>query len=302
VSAAALAFARLGESWHDASVVSAHGRPLDGAIRELAGARKAAVLTDARNTPAVVAKALLEVGVEDCECWVFEHLGGPDERCIHARLSDVAERDFRKLNVMVVISRQPPVVDQRFGRVESEFGHHAGLVTKAEIRAVSLSKLRLAKDGLLWDVGAGCGSLSIEAAGLMPSGKVYAIERSPEQLELLEANVRSFGRRFRVEIVSGEAPAVLRDLSDPTAVFIGGSGGAIESILEAAYDRVRIGGVVVANFATIEHVAIYTSWCGRRGLVAEVVELQVARSAGIAGLTRFVAQNPVFIASVERSR
>ncbi|MCI0585097.1 MAG: precorrin-6y C5,15-methyltransferase (decarboxylating) subunit CbiE, partial [Chloroflexi bacterium] len=248
VSSAALAFARLGESWHDAVVVSAHGRSLEAAVRQLSSASKAAVLTDLVNTPSAVATALLEAGAVDCAAWVFEHVGGPDERRFAGRLSDLAEgRTFGDLNVLVLIRDEPSEVDQRFGRIETAFGHQAGLVTKAEVRAISLSKLRLDSGGTLWDVGAGCGSLSIEAAGLMPEGRVFAIERSPEQLALLEENTRTFRRRAVVSIVAGAAPGALRELPDPTAVFVGGSGGAIEAILDLASERLVAGGPQEAN-------------------------------------------------------
>lgn len=300
VSAVALAFARLRESWHDATVVSAHGRPLDDAIRNARGARKLAFLTDPTNTPGAIARALLAGSIDDAPASVFEHLGGTDERSFHASLADVAERTFADPNLLVVLRPTSRETDQLFGRAESEFAHRRGLVTKAEVRAVSLSKLALGPRATLWDVGAGCGSVAIEAAGLVPHGTVYAIERSAEQLELLRTNVARFRRADHVRIVPGEAPAALEPLPTPDSVFIGGSGGALEPILDAAYDRVRLSGRIVLNLATIEHLALAARWGAAHGMPADVAEIGVARGAPILGLTRLEAQNPVFMVTFER--
>ena len=300
VGAVALAFARLGESWHDATVVSAHGRPLDSALRRAAGARKLAILTDEANTPAAVARALLDGGLEDAPACVFEHLGGPKERRFDGRLSAVSRRAFAALNVLVVLRESSVEPGPVFGRPESDFQHRGGLITKAEVRAVSLSKLRLRPGGTLWDVGAGCGSVAVEAAGLMPEGRLYAVERSAEQLDLLRQNVAAAKQRGVIEIVAGEAPAAFASLPTPDAVFVGGSGGELGAILDAAYDRLLPGGRVVANLATVERLAEMLDWGRSRGLSPEVVQVAVSRGVDILGLTRFEAQNPVFVVTLER--
>jgi precorrin-6Y C5,15-methyltransferase (decarboxylating) len=300
VGAVALAFARLGESWHDATVVSAHGRPLDAALRRAAGARKLAVLTDETNTPAAVAQALLDGGLEDAPACVFEHLGGAKERRFDGRLSAVSRRAFAALNVLVVLRESSVERGSVFGRPESDFEHRGGLITKAEVRAVSLSKLRLRPDGTLWDVGAGCGSVAVEAAGLMPEGRVYAVERSAEQLDLLRRNVAAAKQRGLIEIVAGEAPAAFAGLPTPDAVFVGGSGGELGAILDVAYDRLPPGGRVVANLATVERLAETLDWGRSRGRSPEVVQVAVSRGVDILGLTRFEAQNPVFVVTLER--
>jgi precorrin-6Y C5,15-methyltransferase (decarboxylating) len=300
VGAVALAFARLGEAWHDATVVSAHGRPLDRAVRQALGAQKLAVLTDAVNTPAAVARALLEAGAEDAPAWVFEHLGGPAERIHPGTLGEIAQRSFADLNLLVALRREVPPRYRDFGRPEADFRHRGGLITKAEIRAVSLSKLRIRPDGILWDVGAGCGSLSIEAAELMPRGTVYAAERSREQIELLRENLAALRPAGHVEIVEGEAPDSLASLPPPDAVFVGGSGGALAGILDLAHDRLISGGRVVVNVATLEHLAECAAWCRTAGIEPEIVQVSIARGTDIAGLTRLAAQNPVFVVTIER--
>src|SRR5262249_40992955 len=160
---------RLGLAWHDATVVSAHGRPLAAAMQKAVGARKLAVLTDDTNTPAAVARALLDAGSDDAQSMVFEHLGGPAERSVSGRLGEMAEQTLAGLNVLVVPDLAWPAPDRRFGRPESDFEHSRGMITKPEVRAVTLSKLSLQDGDVLWDVGAGSGSVGIEAASLIPN-------------------------------------------------------------------------------------------------------------------------------------
>lgn len=299
VGAVALAFARLGESWHDATVLSAHGRPLHEAIRPALDARKLAVLTDETNTPAAAARALLAAGMEDANAWVFEHLGGSREHCHVGRLSEMARGSYASLNVLIVLRPEASTRERSFGRPESAFRHRGGLITKAEVRAVSLSKLRPRPGGTLWDVGAGCGSVAIEAAGLLPGGQVHAIERSPEQIDLLRKNVADLDVDGRVVAVHGEAPAALEGLPAPDAVFVGGSGGHLLEILELAYGRLRASGRVVVNLATIERLADCTGWAAARGITTEVVQVQVSRGTDVRGLTRLDAQNPVWVVTLE---
>jgi precorrin-6B C5,15-methyltransferase / cobalt-precorrin-6B C5,C15-methyltransferase len=274
---------------------------LEPVVRRARAAAKLAILTDETNTPAAVARAFLERGFEDCSAWVFEHLGGADERRVQGRLSEIAEQRFADLNVFVLLRDSASPLGQSFGQPESAFAHRDGMITKAEVRAVSLSKLRLRRDGVLWDVGAGCGSLSVEAAGLMPEGMVYAVERSGDQVALIRRNLASHGAGPHVAVIHGEAPGAFGSLPDPDAVFVGGSGGSLEAILDAACERLAAGGRLVTNLATVEHLAAGTRWGSDRGVAIEVVQVSVSRGVGIGGLTRLAAQNPVFVVSVEKS-
>lgn len=301
VSSVALAFARLGVAWQDATVVSAHGRPLDAAIRAARGAGKLAVLTDEVNTPAAVACALLAAGADDSPAWVFEHLGGERESETQASLREMVGRTFAPLNVLVVpkLSWQShgSAIDG-FGLPESDFEHSAGLITKPEVRTVSLSKLPLRADGVLWDVGAGSGSLAIEAAGLVSGLRVHAVERSARQIAMLRSNVSKFRRGCQVQVVEGEAPEALSGLPDPDAVFVGGSGGRLVEILDVAHSRVSRPGRIVANLVTFENVATVLAWAKGRALQVEVVQVGVARGADILDMTRLQAENPVTIVTI----
>ena len=298
VSAVQLAFARLGLSWHDAVVLSAHGRPLDGVLPAALFAEKVVLLTDETNTPSAVARALLDAGVERARVDVFEHLGGARERHVAGTLRDVVGQTFAPLNLMVVRHDGRPR-SWPLGLPEEAFAHREGMITKAEVRAVSLSKLRLHERAILWDVGAGCGSVAVEASGLVRRGRVYAVERDPEQRAYLAANRRRFGAG-NVAVVDGEAPEALADLPDPDAVFVGGSGGRLPEIVRCAVERLKAGGRVVVNLATVEHVS-QTLELGRAlACDVEVVQIGVARSVATAGLTRLAALNPVFVVALWR--
>ncbi|MFN8636696.1 MAG: precorrin-6y C5,15-methyltransferase (decarboxylating) subunit CbiE [Chloroflexota bacterium] len=306
VSSVALAFARLGVSWHDARVVSAHGRDLDAAIQAAHGAEKLAVLTDDTNTPGVIAGALLAAGACDADACVFEHLGGSREQSHRARLSSLSTRTFAALNVLVVPALSWGAVEEGeralrvagFGLPETEYAHAAGMITKPEIRVVVLSKLRLPTGGVLWDVGSGSGSVAIEAANLVPGLTAFAVERSDRQLALLSENVQRHDVAGAVQVVAGEAPDVLASLPQPDAVFVGGSGGQLLEILSYVRSRIRPDGRIVVNLVTYEHVGEALAWARSHKLETEVVQVSVARGADILGLTRLQAENPVTIVTV----
>lgn len=300
LSAVQLAFARLAVAWHDALVLSAHGRPLAPLLPRALAAPKVAFLTDERNSPATIATALLAAGAAAAEAHVFEHLGSAEERHTACALADLPGRAFAPLNVLIVLRSAPAAVAPAgFGLPESAYAHRDGQITKAEVRAVSLSKLRLIPGQVLWDVGAGCGSVSLEAAQLVPGGMVYAIERDAAQIALLQRNAATL-EHAPLAIVHGEAPAALAALPAPDAVFLGGTGGQLTGTLASAGERLRPGGRLVANFATLEHLASALDWLRARGWETEIVQVSVARGSDVAGLTRLAAQHPVFVVTAIR--
>ena len=298
-SAAALAFNRLGLAWQEAAVLSAHGRPLAALLDAARGARRLAILTDDRNTPAAVANALLEAGWVDCRAFVCEHLGGPRERIVESSLSALPGQSFARLNVLVLPDARPPA-SRGFGRSEDDYRHARGQITKAEVRAVALAKLRLPPTGLLWDVGAGSGALAIEAAGLMPSGRVLAVERDPGQLACLRANVERLAAA-NVEVVAGAAPAALTELPSPDRVFVGGGGSDLAAIIQCCLARLGPTGRLVANAATLDSALTAEAALRRAGWHAELVQLAVSRGARVNAGTRLQALNPVFVVTGEAS-
>ena len=288
-SSVALAFARLGLSWDDATVVSAHGRPLADAVASVraSGHPSVAVLTSPENPAQAVASALLAAGEPDGAAAVASHLGDESESVTTSDLSAVAAGAFHPMSVLVItraVGRQPgPAL--AWGLPEQQFDHRDGMITKAEVRAVALGKLAVPPTGVLWDVGAGSGSVGIECARLAPGLSVYAVERDPEQAARARANA---GRHsVAVTVVDGEAPHALDALPSPDRVFIGGGG---LDVLDAALGRLRPGGVAVATYAVMERAVAAASRLGN------LVQMSVSRGVPTGALgMRLRSENPVFI-------
>jgi precorrin-6B C5,15-methyltransferase / cobalt-precorrin-6B C5,C15-methyltransferase len=285
-SSVALAFARLGLPWDDAAVVSAHGRSLGEAARRAARLPKVAVLVAPDAPPETLGRELLALGATHDRAAVCTRLGEPDERVDVVTLDELAAGSFDPMSVVVLLDGDgvPTQPSLEWGRPERRFAARDGLVTKAEVRAVALGKLALPETGVVWDVGAGSGSIAIEVAALAPNLRVLAVERRPDDAGRLAENAGHHG--VTVEIVCGEAPGALVDLPDPDRVFVGGGGPAV---LDVALARLRPGGHVVATFAALDRAA--EAW-RRLGNLAEV---SVARGELLAGGVRLRAENPVFV-------
>jgi precorrin-6Y C5,15-methyltransferase (decarboxylating) len=295
-----LAFARLGEPWHDAAVLSAHGRPLEPVVEQALSQPKLAILLDKVHTGQVVAEALLNAGMEpDARAWLMQRLGGPAERVQHGRLANVPAWTADPLSLLLVL-RDPERVRgpaPRVGLPEDAYAHLGGQITKAEVRAVSLARLAPRRGDTVWDVGAGSGAVSIEAAWLCHPGTLYAVERRAEQRACAANNIDRFGAH-NVRLVDGEAPQALHHLPDPDAVFVGGSGGHLGSILDCAVDRLRRGGRLVGNFATLEALHEATTCLDALGVAWDMTQLSIARATRIGGgKSRLAALNPVFVLS-----
>ncbi|MCL6636399.1 MAG: precorrin-6y C5,15-methyltransferase (decarboxylating) subunit CbiE [Alicyclobacillus sp.] len=303
LSSVQLAFARCGESWEEARIISLHGRPITGLAQRLHGARKAALLTDDVNTPGAVATYLLHFGFHEYEAFVAENLGGDDERCAWYALEDLPQQTFSPLNVVVLRLRTgvPAPLRWPLGIDDREFYQRKpdrGLITKKEVRVLSLAELALPAEGVLWDIGACTGSVAIEAILQNPGLRVYAIEKNAEDLE----NLRQNQIKFRADFVAvqGRAPARLDEFPDPDAVFIGGSGGELPELLHLCAKRLQPGGRMVVNAATIETLAGAHQTLRGLGFDTSVTLLQTARSKPILNLTRFEGMNPVYLVTAWR--
>ncbi len=175
-----------------------------------------------------------------------------------------------------------------------------GQITKREVRAVSLYSLALRQDSVVWDVGAGTGSVSVEAALIANKGQVYAVERDTESVPLLEANVAQWGSE-NIHIVNGEAPDALEALPSPDSVFVGGSGGNLSAILEYSVSRLNLGGAIVVNLAVLERTQEAYRLLKSLGLATELTQVASARGKEMPdGAVRLESLNPVFIVSGRR--
>ena len=295
-----IAFARAGLKWDDAAFLSLHGRPANGFLTKLKRLSKVAVLTDEENSPARIATGMVEHGETGWKAWVCENLGGPDE---HVRAFDVAAlasvTDVAPLNVLVLVRtdpdwRPPPVIPFLHEDAFAKRMPKKGLITKREVRLLSLGAMNLRPDSVVWDIGAGSGSVSIEAALLAPEGRIYAIEVDPEGVEICRDNVRAHGVD-NVRVVAGRAPEALVDLEPPDAVFVGGSKGSMEEIISVALERLKPAGRLVVNAITLENAAEAYQTIRRLKLVPEVTLLQVSRAEPLAHYLRYEALNPIQI-------
>lgn len=287
-SSVAVAFARAGIHWDDAVVVSAHGRPLASAVEVALAQPKVAVLTAPDQPPEALGRALLDAGCGPRRVIVCARLGHDDETVTRTDVAGLAAGSFPPLSVVVL--RAPGGLDGAgaptlaWGRPDGLYGHRAGMITKAEVRAVALGKLALPATGVLWDVGAGSGSVAIECARLAPGLRVFAVERRSDDIGRLRQNSSGTG----VVVVEGEAPEALVKLPDPDRVFVGGGG---LNVLESVMGRLRPDGVVVATYAALDRAAAAASRLGH------VVQIAVSRGVplGGSGALRLAAENPVFV-------
>jgi precorrin-6Y C5,15-methyltransferase (decarboxylating) len=309
VSTMQLAFARVKESWEDAYLCDLGQRNLEDVLDRVRTAAKVGLFTSDQWPPSRVARTLLEARIDYFRAYVCENLGSPDERVTQGELSDIAEMSFSPLNVMILVrSREPlgrgplPVPPLRFANPDHWFAQSPakeGLITHAEVRAIALGRLGLTEDSIVWDVGAGTGSVAIEAAQLAPRGKVYAIERDPYDFDLIRANAERFGVSHVIP-VHGSAPEALRRLPDPDAVFVGATSRELVPILEEVYRRLRPGGHLVVHVATVENLTQALASLRHVHEEPDVCLIQISRGLYQLGTIRFDPLTPSFLITVRK--
>ena len=303
VSSMQLAFARVKESWEEAFLANLAGQSIERVIERIRGADTAGLFTSEQWPPAAVARALLDEGIDHFQAYVCENLGSPDERVTQGSLADIARESFGPLNVMILV-RRSPAVDAAAGAGARLFGNpdecflqsrpKRGLLTPAEVRALALAELALAPASIVWDVGAGSGSVGVEAARIARDGRVYAIEMDPDDQQLIVENARRFGVA-NLHPVLGRAPEAWGPLPDPDAIYVGGSGRDVATLVEQAWGRLRRGGRIVTACNSIENLAaVHALLRARSGEVAYWM-VNIARGVEQLDRIRFEAINPVFL-------
>ena len=254
---------------------------------------------------------------DNIRIFVCERLGYPDEKITEGTPEEIAGLSFLDPNVVIIIRGnslssfplagnpselsesvkkdcgQAAMTDKiKFGLSETEIIHSRGLITKDEVRAVTIHKLRLPQKGVFWDIGAGSGSISVEAARLYPGLKVFAVEKDDEQICNIKENKIRFDAN-NIEIIKGNAPEALTNLPSPQRVFIGGSGGKLKEIIDLIAKTQA--SIAVINAATIETLNEAVQNLEKSGFAVEVSEVFVSRSKAITGKRHMNALNPVFI-------
>ncbi|WP_419993886.1 precorrin-6y C5,15-methyltransferase (decarboxylating) subunit CbiE [Streptomyces boninensis] len=297
----AQAFARAGLPWDDAIVVSAHGRALRTAVNVCRAHPKTAVLTGPGAGPAEIGAALATAPPRTL--LVAHALGTPDEQIVRLSPAEAATRAWPDA-VSVVISLDesralapaprtiagPPPLPAQWALPEADFEHRDSMITKYEVRALALARLAPRPGDLIWDVGAGSGSVAVECARL--GAAAIAVEKSADGAEQIQANAAAHG--VSVQTVRGEAPDALAELPTPDAVFIGGGGADLPAIVAAAARRATR--AVVVTLAALDRVASVRAELTAAGLTTDGLLLQSSRLAPLPGdVTRLAATNPVFV-------
>ena len=292
--------AKAGTSWDDALLLSAHGRACNY-ITKIRRSPKTILLVGGERGVADLLCSLRDNGLGDLFVTVGENLSYPEERIVRGRADELAEKTFAPLALVLVENPAAKDAVLTQGRPDGDFLRAEVPMTKSEVRAVTLSKLRLTKTALCWDVGAGTGSVSLEMAEVCEDGMVYAIERKIEACDLIEENKKHLGVT-NVKVVQGAAPDALRDLPAPTHVFVGGSGGELRDIMALALEKNPAARMVV-NTVTAETFAAALDAVKTLPVTdVEIVELSVSRGRQVGGYHLMTAQNPVYLFSCRGGR
>ena len=287
--------AKLRRPWENVRAVSLHGRDCNFAA-EVRAHEAVFALLGGRDGAKDALDRLCRAGLGDLTVHIGQRLGYPDEKLVSGTASALREGAFDPLSVLLVENPKwkneivtPGLPDEAFDRDETP-------MTKSEVRAVSLGKLALTPGAVVYDVGSGSGSVSVECARLAPMGRVYAIERKPGAAALTRHNAEKFGLE-NLTTVEGLAPEAFADLPAPTHAFLGGTAGNLDAILDALLAKnphVRI----VANAVTLETVAQLTQ-AAKRFAVSDIAEISVAKPRRVGGYSLMTAQNPVYVFTMQ---
>lgn len=314
LSSVQLAFSRLKLPWQTATVVSAHGRSPEGVLCPLRrGDSLVAVLTDPTHTPARLGQLLLALDLPYAyRLWVCENLGGNQERVQCFAPEAIVRESFAPLNVVVFQrSTMTPAVATLplFGLPDAAFASfddRPGLMTKRDMRLQILGDLALHPRQVVWDVGAGTGSVSVEINRLCPDSQVYAVEKTAAGIGLIQTNRERLGNE-NLHPIHGTAPGVLSTLPDPHRVFIGGSGGQLTPLLDTCAQRLYPQGRMVLALATLEHLSTVVTWVQAQTETGPMLwspqyrQLQVHHSVPVGPLTRWQPLTPITVVTLQRT-
>ncbi|BAC07725.1 bifunctional cobalt-precorrin-7 (C(5))-methyltransferase/cobalt-precorrin-6B (C(15))-methyltransferase [Thermosynechococcus vestitus] len=303
LSAVQLAFSRLKLPWQDAVIYSAHGRDLAGLVPLLQrGVEKIAIYTDGEANIAAISRLYQALHIPvTYRAWVCQALGSAEEAILPWDLAQpvTALPPVHPLNLVVLLrqpQRLPPREQPIVGLGDDQFFTFAdrpSLMTKREVRVLVLAELALTSTvEIVWDIGAGTGSVAVEIARLAPQATIYAIEKTAIGFQLIERNRRAFGLANLIPL-QGTAPQCLRDLPPPDRVFIGGSGAQLLANLDYCWSHLNAGGRLVLAIATLEHQGQVLHWCQTHQINPQVLQVQLSRSVPLGQGHRLHPLNPV---------
>jgi precorrin-6Y C5,15-methyltransferase (decarboxylating) len=319
VSTLQLACARLSLPWQEIKICSVHTKDAGewsegaGAEHGLYALRRAitqhdrlAILTSPDNTPGRIARLLIAANLhEQFQMAVAANLETDDEEITRdIAITEIAARKFPDPNVVLLWRVTPIAKPILFGLSDDSFQQRypeKGLITKREVRAVSFARMQLRSDSIIWDIGAGSGSVGVEAAQLCPQGHVYAIEKNAGDCGNALVNRTTLGLH-NYSLLNGKAPEGLENWPDPDAVFVGGSGGELAALITLILQRLKPGGWLVMNFVTFENIAVAIETLKASDAEWDVTQMQCSRSKPILDMQRLAAENPVWIVSAQKKQ
>lgn len=291
ISSVQLLSARLGLPWQDWELVSAHGVDCD-VVAAVSKGRPAFFLTGGALGPGELCRRLTQAGLGSLSVTVGADLSARSEKIVFGTAAELAGQPFPSLSVMLAEAAPRPQA-RCPGLPDGSFLRGSVPMTKQEVRAAALAKLGVRPADTLWDVGAGTGSVSVELALAAPQGRVYAVECEAAACALIRENKERFSA-WNLQLVEGRAPQALRDLPIPDAVFIGGTKGSMEEIVELALAKNRSARVCISAIAVETLSAAVTALTGR-GLEVQVTQIAVSRTRAAGGLHLLMANNPTFL-------
>ena len=291
LSSVQLFAARLGRSWQDWRLCSAHGVELDPVAEVLHG-RPAFFLTGGVLTPQSICRRFVEVGLGDLPVTVGENLSYPEEKVCSGTAQALAEETFAPLSVL--LAEPAPTPKRRApGIPDAEFLRDKVPMTKQEVRAAILAKLAVGPEDLCWDVGAGTGSVSVELA--LHSQAVWAIEHKAEACELIRCNREKFCA-WNLRVVEGHAPETLHELPAPDVVFLGGTDRKMPEILQVVRAKNPKARICISAIA-LETLHQAVEELTALGYAPEITQIAVSRAKAAGDLHLLLAQNPIFLIS-----
>ncbi len=300
ISTVAAAFSRIKEPWNDISVVSLHGRNSERELfSKLDTNKSVAVYTDPQKNPAWLAKRLLEKGIKDIKMCIFEQLGTESERFDWYEPGQAADMNFSQPNLIVLKRHSFQSEENKnlhLGMPDNWYEHQKGLITKSEVRAITISKLCISDNHILWDLGAGSGSISIEASLFIKKGRIFSVEQNSDRINNIKANKKRFNVK-NLEVVQAVLPNGLEDLPEPDRIFIGGGGRNLAKIIDTASEYLKPDGVIVINTVILSNVEAALKTLKNKGFKTDIVLVQIHRGQDMPWGERLEALNPVWIIS-----
>ncbi|WP_414529086.1 precorrin-6y C5,15-methyltransferase (decarboxylating) subunit CbiE [Nodularia chucula] len=286
-----LACAKLGWSFTETEALSLCGRPASLLQSYIYPQAKILILSEGKDTPAIVAEILTNRGYGGSKITVLEHLGGVQERIVAGIAAHWSETEIAPLNAIAVncIANPEVIPLPRLPGLPDHAYHHDGQLTKSEVRAVTLAKLAPTPGQLLWDIGAGCGSISIEWMRTHSQCQAIAIEQNPTRLNYIADNAAALGTP-NLRIINGKSPLILQDLPTPDAIFIGG-GVTAPGLFDICWNALRPGGRLVANVVTVEGEQTLFKWYEQVG--GNLTRIAIQRAEPIGKFLGWRAMSPV---------